>query len=230
MEKKPFFKRKPVKITLAVILSLCFLVGAFAVFANVYIILYAKQFILEKDELPSQNVDCVMVLGAGLWDGKPSPMLKERLDFGLEAYKSGCTDRMLMSGDHGTEYHDEVNAMKDYLIEKGVDRDVIFLDHAGFSTYESMYRARDVFEVKSMVIVTQTYHLYRAVYDARKLGIEAYGYKAEELVYPPLNYLREPFARVKDVIWCIIKPEPTYLGDVIPISGSADLTDDKISA
>jgi len=230
MKIRNFFKKKAVKVIIITILSLCFLAGAFAVFANVYIILYAKQFILEKDELPSQNVDCVMVLGAGLWDGKPSPMLKERLDFGLEAYESGCTDRMLMSGDHGTEYHDEVNAMKDYLIEKGVERDVIFLDHAGFSTYESMYRARDVFEVKSMVIVTQTYHLYRAVYDARKLGIEAYGYKAEKLIYPPLNYLREPFARVKDVIWCIIKPEPTYLGDVIPISGSADLTDDKISA
>ena len=227
MEKKPFFKRKWVKITLGVVLSLCLFVGAFAVFANVYIIEYAKQYILDLDNLSSKNVDCVMVLGAGLWDGKPSPMLKERLDFGLEAFESGCTDKMLMSGDHGTEFHDEVNAMKDYLAEKGVDKDVIFLDHAGFSTYESMYRARDVFDVKSMVIVTQTYHLYRAVYDARKLGIEAYGYKAERLEYPALNYMREPLARVKDVIWCIIKPKPTYLGEEIPISGSAALTDDK---
>lgn len=227
MEKKPFFKKKAVKAVIAAVLSICFIAGAFAVFANVYIICFAKKYILEKDELPLQKVDCVMVLGAGLWDGKPSPMLKERLDFGLEAFESGCTDKMLMSGDHGTEYHDEVNAMKDYLAEQGVDRDVIFLDHAGFSTYESMYRARDVFEVKSMVIVTQTYHLYRAVYDARKLGIEAYGYKAEQLKYPALNYMREPFARVKDVIWCIFKPEPTYLGDTIPISGSAALTDDK---
>ncbi|MBO4339296.1 MAG: YdcF family protein [Clostridiales bacterium] len=227
MEKKPFFKRKSVKIILAVILSLCVLSGVFAVFANVYIVQYAKQYILEYDELNQKNTDCIMVLGAGLWDGKPSPMLKERLDFGLEAFKSGCSEKMLMSGDHGTEFHDEVNAMKDYLAENGVDRDVIFLDHAGFSTYESMYRARDVFDVKSMVIVTQTYHLYRAVYDARKLGIEAYGYKAERLQYPALNYMREPLARIKDFIWCIIKPEPTFLGEEIPISGSAAATDDK---
>jgi vancomycin permeability regulator SanA len=132
-----------------------------------------------------------------------------------------------MSGDHGEVYHDEVNAMKDYLAEKGVERDKIFLDHAGFSTYESMYRARDVFEVKSMIIVTQTYHLYRAVYDARKLGIEAYGYRAQRLKYPLLNYMREPFARVKDFIWCVIKPEPTYLGEAAPITGSAAVTDDK---
>ena len=227
MEKKPFFRRKWVKITLGAVLSLCVLAGAFAVVANVYIVEYAKKYILDIDALSSKKVDCVMVLGAGLWDGKPSPMLRERLDFGLEAFESGCSDKMLMSGDHGTEFHDEVNAMKDYLAEKGVDRDVIFLDHAGFSTYESMYRARDVFDVKSMVIVTQTYHLYRAVYDARKLGIEAYGYKAERLQYPAINYMREPLARVKDFIWCIIKPEPTFLGEEIPINGSAALTDDK---
>jgi vancomycin permeability regulator SanA len=90
-----------------------------------------------------------------------------------------------------------------------------------------MYRARDVFEVKSLIIVTQTYHLYRAVYDARKLGLEAYGYKAERLHYPVGNYMREPIARIKDFIWCIFKPKPTYLGEAIPISGSAALTDDK---
>jgi vancomycin permeability regulator SanA len=154
-------------------------------------------------------------------------MLAERLDFGLKVFESGCTDRLLMSGDHGRTEHDEVNAMKDYLAGKGVDRDKIFLDHAGFSTYESMYRARDVFQVESLVIVTQTYHLYRAVYDARKLGLEAYGVKAEGLIYPPSNYMREPMARLKDFFWCIIKPEPTYLGEAIPISGSAALTDDK---
>ncbi|MBE6835414.1 MAG: SanA protein [Ruminococcaceae bacterium] len=227
MKKAGFFRKKAVKITLSAILSVIILVVAFSVFANIYIISYASKYILDKDELSDLDVDCVMVLGAGLWDGKPSPMLKERLDFGLEAYETGCTDRLLMSGDHGTEFHDEVNAMKDYLIGQGVDRDKIFLDHAGFSTYESMYRARDVFEVESMVIVTQTYHLYRAVYDARKLGVEAYGYKAERLEYPVWNYLREPLARVKDFVWCIVKPLPTFLGDSIPISGSAALTDDK---
>ena len=226
-KKRRFFTKKTLKRALCIVLILCVLAGIFAVVANAYIVNYAKQYILEIDELKDIKVDCVMVLGAGLWDGEPSPMLRERLDFGLKAFETGCSDRLLMSGDHGTEYHDEVNAMKDYLVGKGVERDVIFLDHAGFSTYESMYRARDVFEVDSMVIVTQTYHLYRAVYDARKLGVEAYGFKAEQLKYPFINYMREPVARVKDFIWCIIKPEPTYLGEAIPISGSATATDDK---
>ena len=215
--------------TVSVVLIICVLFALFTVFANAYIVSFAKQFILEKEELPSHTVDCVMVLGAGLWGDKPSPMLKERLDFGLEAFNNCKTDRMLMSGDHGRTDYDEVNAMKTYLAGCGVDRDKIFLDHAGFSTYESMYRARDVFEVKSLIIVTQTYHLYRAVYDARKLGLEAYGYRAERLEYPAVNYMREPAARVKDFFWCIFKPEPTYLGEAIPISGSAALTDDKIN-
>ena len=102
------------------------------------------------------------------------------------------------------------------------------MDHAGFSTYESMYRARDVFKVEKVLIVTQTYHIYRAVYDARKLGLDAYGYKAERLEYPLINNLREAAARVKDFVWCIFKPEPTYLGEAIPISASGSLTDDRI--
>ena len=133
-----------------------------------------------------------------------------------------------MSGDHGTESYDEVNFMKDYAVNNGVEADNVFMDHAGFSTYESMYRARDVFEVESMLVVTQTYHLYRAVYNARKLGLDAYGYKAEHLLYPEINNIREAAARVKDFVWCIFKPEPTYLGEAIPISSSGALTDDKI--
>ncbi len=224
---KRFFKNKLLVRIICFILAVGVLVALFAVIANAYIVSFAKEYILEKDELSSYTVDCVMVLGAGLWDNKPSPMLAERLDFGLEAFQNCNTERMLMTGDHGRTEYDEVNAMKDYLAERGVERDKIFLDHAGFSTYESMYRARDVFEVESLVIVTQTYHLYRAVYDARKLGLEAYGYRAERLEYPALNYMREPVARIKDFIWCIFKPKPTYLGEAIPISGSAALTDDK---
>lgn len=224
---KKLIKNKTLLKIICAVLSLCILAALFAVIANAYIVNFAKKYILEKDELGGYEVDCVMVLGAGLWDCKPSPMLAERLDFGLEAFENCKTDRMIMSGDHGRDGYDEVNAMKDYLAEMGVERDKIFLDHAGFSTYESMYRARDVFQVKSLVIVTQTYHLYRAVYDARKLGLEAYGYRAERLQYPALNYMREPVARIKDFIWCIFKPKPTYLGEAIPISGSAVATDDK---
>ena len=136
--------------------------------------------------------------------------------------------KILASGDHGRDSYDEVNHMKQYAVGRGVDPDDVFLDHAGFSTYESMYRARDVFEVKSAIVVTQKYHLYRAVYNARRLGIDAYGVAADKRVYgkPVYNFVRESLARCKDFFMCIFKPEPTYLGEVIPISGSASLSDD----
>lgn len=219
--------KKTVKKIIASLVLIGIICAAFVVFTNAYMITYAKKYILPYDDITEKQFDCIMVLGAGLWGDNPSPMLAERLDFGLMAYNSGCSEKILMSGDHGQDNHDEVNTMKNYLVNEGVDKDIIFMDHAGFSTYESMYRAKDIFEVESMLIVTQTYHLYRAVYNARKLGIDAYGFAADKLQYPIYNHIREIAARSKDFIWCIIKPEPTYLGDKIPISGSATLTDDK---
>ena len=224
---KKLLKNKAIKGVIIAILCACLLGGVAVVGINAYMISYVSDYILTEEDLKNENFDCIMVLGAGLWDGEPSPMLQERLEFGLIAYKTDCTDKMLMSGDHGREEYDEVNKMKDVAIEKGVLADNIFMDHAGFSTYESMYRARDIFKVQKMVIVTQTYHLYRAVYDARKLGIDAYGFAAERLDYPITNDIREALARVKDFFYCIIEPEPTYLGEEIPISASGSLTDDK---
>ncbi len=222
--KKHLIKSKPLRRIICIVLCVCVLCALFVVCANAYMISYAKKYILSYDELSSHSFDCIMVLGAR----KGSPMLDERLEFGIKAFNTGCSDRLLMSGDHGTESYDEVNFMKDFAVAQGIEGDKVFMDHAGFSTYESMYRARDVFEVESVLVVTQTYHLYRAVYDARKLGLEAYGYKAEHLLYPETNNIREAAARVKDFLWCTVKPEPTYLGEAIPISSSGALTDDKI--
>lgn len=225
---KKLFKNKKFKTFIIAMLCLCILGAIFVIGVNAYIISYVSDYIIELDELENHNFDCIMVLGAGLWDGEPSPMLRERLNFSLEAYDTGCSEKLLMSGDHGKENYDEVNTMKDYVIENGIDKDNVFLDHAGFSTYESMYRARDVFKVEKMLIITQKYHMYRAVYNARKLGIDAYGYKREVLKYPFTNDIREMLARTKDFFWCIAQPEPTYLGEEIPIkSASAALTDDK---
>ena len=224
---KKLLKNKALKGVIIAVLCLCLLGGVAVVGINAYMISYVNDYILTEEDLKNENFDCIMVLGAGLWDGEPSPMLQERLDFGLKAYETGCSEKLLMSGDHGREEYDEVNKMKDVAIENGVLADNIFMDHAGFSTYESMYRARDIFQVEKMVIVTQKYHLYRAVYDARKLGIDAYGFAAERLEYPITNDIREALARVKDFFYCIIEPEPTYLGEEIPISASGSLTDDK---
>jgi vancomycin permeability regulator SanA len=224
---KKLLKSKVFKGVIITILCACLLGGVAVVGINAYMISYVNDYILIEDDLKNNKFDCIMVLGAGLWDGEPSPMLQERLDFGLIAYETGCSEKLLMSGDHGREEYDEVNKMKDVAIESGVPADNIFMDHAGFSTYESMYRARDIFQVEKMVIVTQKYHLYRAVYNARKLGIDAYGFAADRLNYPIYNDIREALARTKDFFYCIIQPEPTYLGDAIPISSSGALTDDK---
>lgn len=221
--KKHLVKSKALRRIICILLCLCVASTLFIGLANAYVIAYSSKYILDLDTIKTETFDCVMILGAR----KGSPMLDERLQFGLQAYNTGCSDRLLMSGDHGTESYDEVNFMKDYAIKEGVEADSVFMDHAGFSTYESMYRARDVFQVEKVLIVTQKYHLYRAVYDARKLGLDAYGYKAENLLYPVINDVREAAARVKDFVWCILKPEPTFLGEAIPISSSGALTDDK---
>ena len=227
IKMKKILKNKIFKKIIIAILCICLLGGIAVVGINAYMISYANKYILTEEDLKSEDFDCIMVLGAGLWDGEPSPMLQERLDFGLIAYETECSEKLLMSGDHGRKEYDEVNKMKEVAVQNGVLADNVFMDHAGFSTYESMYRARDVFQVEKMVIVTQEYHLYRAVYNARKLGIDAYGFAADRLEYPIYNDVREALARLKDFFYCIVEPEPTYLGEVIPISASGSLTDDK---
>lgn len=181
----------------------------------------------------SGQIDAVLVLGAQVKpDGSLSKMLKERLDTGISIYKAGLTDRMLMSGDHGREDYDEVNAMKNYAIEQGVPSECIFMDHAGFSTYESMYRAKEIFQAESLIVVTQKYHMYRALYDAKAMGIKAKGVTCDTRVYKGDKYrkFREMAARIKDAGITIAKPEPTYLGEVIPVTGNGDVTNDRETA
>lgn len=196
---------------------------------NLYIKSSVKDNILSPQEASELQADCILILGAGVWaNNTPSPMLNDRLLQGIELYELGASDKLLMSGDHGSEDYDEVNVMKGFAIERGVPSEDIFMDHAGFSTYESMYRARDVFKAKKIIIVTQGYHLYRALYDAEGLGLEAYGVAADPREYAGQSYreFRESLARVKDFLYVIIKPEPTYLGEEIPVNGNGDVTND----
>ena len=155
-------------------------------------------------------------------------MLEDRLLEGIKLYQNNVSSKIIMSGDHGQEEYDEVNIMKNYAIQKGVPSEDIFMDHAGFSTYESIYRARDIFQAKKIVIVTQKYHLYRTLYIANKLGLEAYGVGSDPRQYVGATFreIREIFARDKDFFKCIFKPKPTYLGDTIPVSGNGDITND----
>ena len=199
-------------------------------FINFYVLGMAnKRMIKDNDYSSLKNVDCILILGAGIWGDKPSPMLQDRLEEGIKLYNEGIAQKIIMSGDHGREEYDEVNIMKEYAIEQGVPSEDIFMDHAGFSTYESIYRGKEIFDADNIVIVTQEYHLYRALYIANKLDINAYGVNSDPRKYSGQTFreLREILARNKDFINCIIKPEPTYLGESIPVSGNGDITNDK---
>ena len=196
---------------------------------NAYVQASVQDRILTEEQAAElEEIDCVLVLGCGLEaDGSPSPMLHDRLQQGW-LFTKGSSPKLLVSGDHGREEYDEVNAMKRFAEEQGIPSEDVFMDHAGFSTYESVYRARDIFQVRRMVIVTQEYHLSRALYIAKRLGIEAWGVPADPRTYSgqTARDLREILARDKDFLTCILKPKPTYLGKAIPVNGNGNLTND----
>jgi len=223
-------KKRIIKIAILVLLGLAVL-GAAAVFGiNAHVKHSAADRILTSEEAAElADVDCIMVLGCQVKDnGKPSDMLADRLRRGIEVYELGAAPKLLMSGDHGQKEYDEVNTMKQVAIDADIPSSDVFMDHAGFSTYESVYRARDIFEADKIIIITQEYHLYRALFIAEKLGVEAYGVAADYHTYygQAMRDFREILARNKDFVITIFKPEPTYLGEAIPVSGDGDLTND----
>lgn len=223
-------RKKKMIIALIILFSLGVLAVAWVLGINIYVKHSGgKNIINEKDAPSIEGVDCVLVLGCKVNGDTPSDMLEDRLLCGINLYKSGAAPKIIMSGDHGTVSYDEVNTMKQYAIDAGVPSQDVFMDHAGFSTYESVYRARDVFKAKKIIIVTQTYHLYRALYIAKELGLEAYGVASDYDVYmgQTQREMREVLARNKDFFTALFKPKPTYLGDAIPVSGNGDITNDK---
>jgi len=213
------------------ILSACIVIGSILVLLiDLWVVQSTKNRILTVDQLKSNDYDCILVLGAGVWENdQPSPMLEDRLNKGVELFLHNVSNRLLMSGDHGTIEYDEVNVMKDYAIDQGIESSSIFMDHAGFSTYDSLYRAKVIFGAKKIVIVTQQYHLYRALYIAKSLGIEAIGVAAEKIPYSYqwLRDAREILARNKDVLFSLFKPEAKVLGDPISLDQSGDVTNDR---
>ena len=204
-------------------------VGVTALFSiNSYVKASVKHQVLSTEKAAKVNPDCILVLGAGVWGTKPSPMLEDRLLQSINLYERGASDRLIMSGDHGRKEYDEVNVMKQFAVDVGIPSKQIFMDHAGFSTYESLYRTRDIFQAKKIIIVTQEYHLYRALYIAKGLGIEACGVASDLRPYAGQENreMREILARVKDFFYVMVKPKPTYLGEAIPVNGNGDLTND----
>ena len=224
-------KKKRLLIIILIILICLAIIGVATIIGvNGYVKKIGGNNIITPEEAAELNdVDCIIVLGCQVKDnGNPSDMLADRLKRGIELYEQGSAPKIIMSGDHGRTEYDEVNTMKQVAIDSGVPSSDIFMDHAGFSTYESLYRAKEIFEADKLIIVTQEYHLYRALYIAEQLGIEAYGVNSDYHTYwgQSNREVREILARCKDFVNTIFKPEPTYLGETIPVSGDGDLTND----
>jgi SanA protein len=165
-----------------------------------------------------------LVLGASVYrNGELSPVLAARADRAIELYRAGKVKKILVTGDNGELSHNEVNPVGNYLLSHGIPKPDIFLDHAGFDTYSSMYRARDVFDIRNVLIVSQPFHLARAVFIARQLGIAAAGVEASGEA-TPYNTLREVPATVKAVVDLVLKRYPRYLGAQYPITGDGGPT------
>lgn len=219
-------RKKAVICFISVLFIFGVVTGIYALCVNSYIKNREKDKIFTVDSV-SGGYDCIIILGCGVKDdGRPSDMLYDRIITGVELYKKGIAPRILMSGDHGRTDYDEVGTMKKYAVDMGVPEDAVFCDHAGFSTYESMVRANKVFGIENAVVVTQSYHLYRALFDAESFGIDAYGVSADVRRYlgQTNRNIREIIARNKDFLFCVFKPDPKYLGEKIDITGSGSVT------
>ncbi len=202
-------------------LAICGIVGIVAG-VNAYVIGKGDDTMITSEESEMlQDVDHIIVLGCYVKeDGTPGNILADRLKTSVKLYKNGVAPKIIMSGDHSSETYNEVAAMKRYAVEAGVPSENIFMDHAGFSTYETMFRAKEVFGAKKVVIVTQEYHLYRSVFIAEKLGMEAYGVASEFKI----DQNREILARCKDFMTTIIKPRPSNLGSAYSVKTNGNLT------
>ena len=215
------------------ILKILFILAGVAivltVFINLGMILAARKYVYRDiNTVPSRTA--VMVLGSQTRGTKLSPVLQDRVEAGMSLMGKNKGEKLLLTGDHGEIYYDEVNAMRLYVLANNpaIQGENIFMDHAGFTTWDSMYRARDVFEVKDVLIVTQEFHISRAVCMARSLGLDAIGYAIDQERFAGKSLrgweLREYFARVKAFFFIVFKPKPRFLGEKIPISGDGRAT------
>ncbi len=215
-------KKKIIIILLVIILFVMIL----TLFINIHMISSTKNQIIEVNDLDNiRDVDAVVVLGCLAYEDGPSLMLKNRLDKGIEVYNKINT-KIILTGDHGRNEYDEVNTMNNYVIDYIPKKD-IFLDHAGFNTYDSIYRAKYIFEAKKIIIVTQKFHMYRALYIANNLGIEAKGIVADDIPQKGImlkNEIREIFSRDKNFFKVLFKPKSKYLGEKIPLTSNGIIT------
>ncbi|MFA4886216.1 MAG: ElyC/SanA/YdcF family protein [Desulfotomaculaceae bacterium] len=216
------FKNKKIIFILLLLILTAGVVGT-----DQYVRIKGSKYIVRPQDLP--GAQAAIVLGAYVFtDGELCEMLADRIETAVELYKNDKVKKIIMSGDHGRKDYDEVNSMRIYAEKLGIPTADIFMDHAGFSTYDSMYRSKEIFQVDTAVIVTQAYHLPRAVYTARSLGLTAVGIEADKHIYAGAGYysLRETPARIKAFLEVNSHAKPVFLGEVIPVSGDGRATHD----
>lgn len=187
-----------------------------------YLIYYSE------NNLPNTNVG--IIFGAGINGTKPSKYLKDRLNAGIRLYKLGKINKILLSGDNGNDAYDELTVMKTYCFEQGVDTTKIYIDYAGFDTYSTMRRAKSIFKINKATLITQEYHLNRAIYIGNNIGVESIGYSANQGEYKNYNYVRfrECFSILKATFDIIRKRDPHFFGTEININGISNYSkDDK---
>ena len=186
----------------------------FTIFINIHMIKSTEEQIISIDSITEMDdIDAIIILGCKIYkDNTPSLMLIKRLEKGIDVYNKLNT-MILLSGDNTREDYNEVLVMKDYLLNSSIPEDDIILDYAGINTYDSIYRAKNVFNMKKVVIVTQRYHIHRALYLANKLDLEAVGIIADDIPQKFVmlkNEIREVLSRNKNFFKGIIKPKSKY--------------------
>lgn len=219
-------KKKYTKVLMKMLLTIAVLGLAVLAMCLIIINIVEKEEknIVNINDLPKE-VDAIIVLGAGVKeDGTPSDILVDRLDTAIKIHNENVNGKILVSGDHGSDNYNEVKIMKEYILNNSdIDEDDIFMDHAGFSTYDSIYRACNIFKIKKAIIVTNEYHLKRALYIGEKMNIKVYGVSSDIRNYIGIDYykFRERAAQIKDFFLVnVLKPESKYLGKEIPIDSS----------
>ncbi len=193
----------------------------FILATNIVIYVQTKSYIY-NDITKVPNAEAALIPGAAIFqNGALSSIFIDRVDMAIKLYEAKKVSKILVSGDNSIDSHNEVNPVRLYLISKGVPDQDIFLDHAGFDTYSTMYRARDIFKVSSVLITTQSFHLPRSVFIARRLGMKAYGVNSDVGNILFRNNVREVFADAKAVFDLVLNRKPKYLGEEIPITGDS---------